>query len=250
MTAMTEAKLGRPSGAASDRQEHLADHDADQRAEQRRAHRRERAEQQRQQDDRDQHADELADRGRLLGGDVDDGCRARRPATPSPSRGLRGLDERLAVLLLEVGGLGGVADVDGGDAAVLRELRLLCRTGRPPTSTPSSSPTFASASSIAGSRSSSVPSSTLKTIVASAPANAGLWSRKRSSACLRLGARGSRSRRPPRCPRPRRRRAAGRCTTMAAARPRFQCWVSERAMRASRWDTETSGSQIRTSGRR
>ena len=45
--------------------------------------------------------------------------------TPPPSRGLGGCDQRLAVLLLEVGGLGRVADVDRRERPVLGELAAL-----------------------------------------------------------------------------------------------------------------------------
>ena len=86
-------------------QQDLADDDADQRAGERDRHRRQRAEQQRQQQDRDRHADQLADGRGLLGGEVDQDA-ALGDAHAVALAGLGGLDERLAVRLLEVLGLG------------------------------------------------------------------------------------------------------------------------------------------------
>ena len=109
----------------------LADHHAEQRADERRRHRRERAEQQRQQDDRHADADQLADRRVLLGGEVDQDA-ARRHVDAALLGGVGGLQQRLAVGLLEVLRLGRVADLDGREARRRARPRRPRRTGPRP----------------------------------------------------------------------------------------------------------------------
>ena len=101
-------------------QQDLARRDAEQRADERRAHRPPGAKQQGQQHDRDEYADELADRGLLLGRQVDQD--AARLDLNLRLGGLAGRDQRLAVLLLDLPGLRGVAHVDRREAPVLRDL--------------------------------------------------------------------------------------------------------------------------------
>ena len=108
------------------REQDLAGHDADQRADERHGHRRERVEEDRQQDEGDRDADELADRERLLRGEVDEhAALLDLDAAVAVLRGLGGVDQRLAVALLEVLRLLRVADVDLGELVVLRHGRVL-----------------------------------------------------------------------------------------------------------------------------
>jgi hypothetical protein len=100
------------------REQDLAGHNAEQRAHDRRRHRSERAEQEGQQDDRNRHSDQLAGRRILLGGEVDQNA-ARGDVDAVLLRGAGGRLEGLSVLLVEIGGLDVVADVDRGDAPVL-----------------------------------------------------------------------------------------------------------------------------------
>ena len=150
--------------------------------------------------------------------------------------GLGGRDQRLAVVLRDVPGVGGVAHVDRRQAPVLARPGRRPRTGSPPArrrracgpsrARPRSPP------SAPGSE--TLPSSTVKTSVESTPPNAGECAWKRSIAfwdsapgsgvvvagfSLAPAARTSSTR-----------------TPTAAARLRFQCEDRVRAMRARSWD--------------
>ena len=185
ITAITVANDGRASGLGQRGQQDLPDDHADQRAGERDGHRRQRAEQQRQQHDRDRHADQLADRRGLLGGEVDEDCRARTTLTPSALAGLGGLHERLAVRLLEVLRLGRSSGPRPTPAARRATASRPWRTGPRRPGRPSRSRTLSSAPVTAarGAGSEILPCLTVKTSVESAPAKAGLCFLKRSSAC-------------------------------------------------------------------
>ena len=148
--------------------------------------------------------------------------------------GLGGLEERLALLDVDVLGLDVVADVGRRDPPVVRHraaarvervghLRRRRRARAPRRATPATAARLGASASL--------PLSVLKTIVASAPASAGVCSRNRSIACCdsvpgtaKSSAAGRR-----RCPRGRRGR---RSRARAMSRLRFQRWVSVRARRA------------------
>ena len=124
---------GSEAGQAERRREHrqqdLACRDAQQRADERRAHRPPGAKQQGQQHDGYEYADEFADGGRLLGRQVDQD--AARLDLNLWLGGLARRDQRLAVRLLDIPGLLGVAHVDRRQAPVLRDLAArLERAGR------------------------------------------------------------------------------------------------------------------------
>ncbi len=113
-------KRGQAERIGKHGQQDLARRDADERTDEGRGHRPPGAKQHGQQDDRNEHADELADRGLLLYREIDQD--AARLDLNLRLGGLAGCDQRLAVLLLDFPGLGGVAHVNRRQALVLGHL--------------------------------------------------------------------------------------------------------------------------------
>ena len=182
--AITDANAGRPSGAASATSSicptttpisaptSVADH------------RGPRAEQERRAGRSRCRCRQLADRRVLLGADVDQHAargELRRRSSP-PARRRRSAPRRRPSR--SALGIGAVAHVDGGEPAVRGDRPALGERVADRRRTPLSVLTFASAASTAafGPGSVILPSSTLKTSVESAPANAGLCALKRSIA--------------------------------------------------------------------